>query len=256
MMIAWLSLVALVEKIRIFIVMGIGGMSLFIILVNYSDKKKRYTHALVERFEAILTAKKSALNEEKQLFLERLETKQTFPKDWYNSLERFLQKDVCVDSTDRWILHKHYNNTPALVVVDRALDGPLLDTLIVQERTTHRHLLEFFREDMTGKEYEHYCASVGWKADVTQATRDFGLDIKASRPELTLAIQCKRSKSNVGIKAVQEALGAKAYIKAHVALVVSNSGYTSSAQEMAKKTGVLLLHYRDLLDLDPHLPHH
>ena len=62
-------------------------------------------------------------------------------------------------------------------------------------------------------------------------------------------VQAKRYKSNVGIQAVQEILGAQAYYKAQEAWVVTNSEYTKSAVALAHKSNVRLLDRNDLIKL-------
>lgn len=103
-------------------------------------------------------------------------------------------------------------------------------------------------------EYERYCAEVlkraGWNARVTQATGDQGVDVLAEKEELRVAIQCKLYGSPVGNKAVQEVHAASGFFDAPIAVVVSNNGYTRSAEQLAGKLSVHLLHHNDLPRLD------
>lgn len=103
-----------------------------------------------------------------------------------------------------------------------------------------------FRADMPGLEYEHYVAlqltAKGFKkVEVTKASGDFGADILAIDSDGTLmCVQCKKYSSPVGIQAVQEVIGAKAYYKGSRAVVITNSSFTTAARELAKKSGVEL----------------
>jgi len=54
----------------------------------------------------------------------------------------------------------------------------------------------------------------------------------------------------VGNKSVQEATAARAHEQADFGVVVSNNRYTDAAEQLAVTNGVVLLHYRDLQNLD------
>lgn len=103
---------------------------------------------------------------------------------------------------------------------------------------------------MDGVQYEHYCAAVlteaGWHASVTKSTGDQGADVLATNANRRVAMQCKKYSSPVGNAAVQEVHAARTYWSATHAAVVTNAGYTKAAQELAQKTGVVLLHHSDL----------
>jgi restriction system protein len=108
---------------------------------------------------------------------------------------------------------------------------------------------------MTPEDYEHRCAEIlrraGWGAEVTGQSGDQGVDVVAERAGLTVAIQCKLHFAGpVGNKAVQEVHAAAGFIEAAHAVVVSNGDYTRSAEHLAQKLGVLLLHHSELAGLD------
>lgn len=102
--------------------------------------------------------------------------------------------------------------------------------------------------------FEKQCANVlkeyGWDANTTPKSSDQGVDVIATKNGKTVAIQCKLYSKPVGNKAVQEVNTGKSYYKADYAVVVSNNTYTSSARQLAKNCGVLLLFYDDLKNLD------
>jgi restriction system protein len=111
-----------------------------------------------------------------------------------------------------------------------------------------------FSDDMTPSEFEVFCAEelrrVGWNARVTMQSRDQGVDVVAEKGGVRVVIQCKLYKQPVGNKAVQEAAAAKAHEQASYGIVVTNNRYTQAAEQLASTNGVLLLHYRDLQNLD------
>lgn len=115
-------------------------------------------------------------------------------------------------------------------------------------------LLDFkWHEDMSPTEFEQRCADYlslkGWKAQTTKESGDQGVDVIAHKAGHVLVLQCKLYSSSIGNKAVQEVYAAKAYTGANMAAVVSNQRYTQSAQELAAKTGVLLMHFTELQSL-------
>lgn len=112
-----------------------------------------------------------------------------------------------------------------------------------------------FRAEMDGIEYEHYCANIlnnlGWETHVLKASGDQGVDIIASKENRKYAIQCKRYSKPVGNKAIQEVIAGKIFYNIDSAIVVSNSYFTKSAQQLASATGVILLHHEQLSHLKP-----
>jgi restriction endonuclease Mrr len=84
---------------------------------------------------------------------------------------------------------------------------------------------------------------------VTPASGDQGADVFAEKGDQRVVIQAKFHRAPVGNKAVQEAHSAKAHYRATAAVVVGNSRFTPSAQQLAQSTGVSLLHHMDLPQL-------
>ena len=90
----------------------------------------------------------------------------------------------------------------------------------------------------------------GWRAHVTAGSGDQGIDIIARRKGRKIGIQCKRYDGAVGNKAVQEAFSGRAYHRVDTAVVITTGHYTESAKALSRRTGVHLLHVRDLGRLD------
>lgn len=100
-------------------------------------------------------------------------------------------------------------------------------------------------DSMTGPEFEQFCADILTKntftnVEITKGSHDQGIDILAEKEDIKYAIQCKCYSSNIGNEAVQEAFAGKAFYDCHVAVVLTNRFFTSSAQALAIKNGVLL----------------
>ena len=67
-----------------------------------------------------------------------------------------------------------------------------------------------------------------------------GADLILRRRGEKIVVQAKRYEKNVGIAAVQEAVGSVAYYDADRAMVVTNSGFTKSARNLARQNEVEL----------------
>ena len=102
--------------------------------------------------------------------------------------------------------------------------------------------------------FENNCMEIlknnGWNVKETPNTGDQGVDLIASIDNLRICIQCKNHKKPVGNNAVQEISAGKLYWKGTHAVLVSKSGYTKSAQKLAKANKVKLLNDFELKDLE------
>ena len=101
-------------------------------------------------------------------------------------------------------------------------------------------------DQLDGYQYEQFCASYlrhkGWtQVMVTSKSADYGADIVATDPAGTkYAIQCKKYNRPIGISAVQQVVGAKAYYGCGKGAVISYSGFTDAAKKLSQANGVEL----------------
>ena len=97
---------------------------------------------------------------------------------------------------------------------------------------------------MQGEEFEEYLAAhfrhLGYQVKLTPKSNDFGADLIIKKDGITIVVQAKRYQGKVGIKAIQEIIGAKGFYAADQMMVVSNSFYTSGAEKLAKANNVQL----------------
>ena len=70
---------------------------------------------------------------------------------------------------------------------------------------------------------------------------DYGADIIAYSDGIKYIFQCKYCKQKQGVSAVQEVLTAKHFYQAHRCAVISHSGYTRQAYNLAKPNFILLI---------------
>ncbi|MDW9804241.1 hypothetical protein GOA91_15140 [Sinorhizobium meliloti] len=107
----------------------------------------------------------------------------------------------------------------------------------VGERPSRVEHVGILFEERVAKELE----SLGYLVDRTPVTGDFGADLIAEKDDLRYAIQCKSHAKPIGLKAVQEAVGARRYYKCDYGVVIASSSFTLAAKELAGETGVLLI---------------
>jgi len=105
-----------------------------------------------------------------------------------------------------------------------------------------------------GIKFENHCKEIlkqnGWEVKETPSTGDQGVDLIASINGLRLCIQCKDHEKAIGNKAVQEISAGKLFWKGTHAILVSKSGFTKSAQQLAKSNKVELINEYQLKDLE------
>lgn len=103
---------------------------------------------------------------------------------------------------------------------------------------------------MSGDEFEIYCedrlTAVGWSVCRKGGTGDQGVDLIATRAGVAVAVQCKRHAGAIGNQAIQQVEAGRQFEEADYAAVVANSNYTTSAEQLAAKLGVVLLHHSEL----------
>ncbi len=139
---------------------------------------------------------------------------------------------------------------PGAACMGLAYAGLLHLAVLVHERITGAR----YREDMTPEEFEHYCAAVlremKWKARVTPASGDQGVDIVADKRGARIVVQCKKYSKPVGNRAVQEIVAGIAHEGAGRGVVVATADYTPAAVSLAASNQVLLLRHEDLRRID------
>ena len=168
---------------------------------------------------------------------------------WEKEVDYFIDHHIepALTARERAMLERGYD------AVARVIAGR------VEDEAGGESGLDGFSEDMTPTEFEIFCAEelqrAGWEAGVTMQGRDQGVDVIAEKNGMRVVLQCKLYSRPVGNKSVQEAAAGRAHEKAHRGAVVTNNSYTPSAEQLAATNGILLLHYRDLENLETLLAH-
>ena len=105
----------------------------------------------------------------------------------------------------------------------------------------------------TGEEFEQYLcerinACAGLSCEMTKASGDQGVDLIVVGGGKKVAVQCKLYTGAVGNDAVQQVMAGKVFYECDDACVVTNSTFTKSANDLATRAGVELLHHEQLID--------
>lgn len=114
-------------------------------------------------------------------------------------------------------------------------------------RTIRRYYLNLKMkkvDKLSGRAFEKYLKvqfqHLHYRVRLTELSHDYGADLVMKKRGEVIVVQAKRYENNVGIAAVQEAVGAIAYYEADRAMVVTNSGFTKSARNLARQNEVEL----------------
>jgi len=97
---------------------------------------------------------------------------------------------------------------------------------------------------MSGKEFEMFVAELfskmGYEYEMTKASGDQGIDIIVLKNSIRIGIQVKCYSGSVGNSAIQEAVDGKKHYILDKVMVITNSLFTNSAQELARSNSVIL----------------
>jgi restriction system protein len=141
---------------------------------------------------------------------------------------------------------------PLWIVLGVLLGGSLIIG-IVKRVLRHRRLslsgiddIDEFGGETFEQKLQILFGKLGYNVERTRFRGDYGGDLVMRKDGVRTVVQAKRYTKSVGLRAVQEALGAKAYYECSEAMVVTNSYYTRQAVALARKTNVALWD-RDML---------
>ena len=106
-------------------------------------------------------------------------------------------------------------------------------------------------DEMTGLEFERYLKHLyerhGYKVKLTKQSKDYGANLIIKKGKKSFVVQAKCFNKKVGIRAVQEVVGAIKHYRAYGGIVITNQDYTTPAKNLAKSNGIQLIN-RDELD--------
>lgn len=88
----------------------------------------------------------------------------------------------------------------------------------------------------------------GYHVKLTSVHGDYGADLILTKKGKKIAVQAKRYKRKVGVKAVQEITTAKNFYKVDECWVITNSYFTEQAKKLAKSNNVKLIDRKQLIE--------
>lgn len=107
---------------------------------------------------------------------------------------------------------------------------------------------------MEGYEFENYLKTLffyaGFGAETTKKAKDYGADIILTDENgIKIVVQAKRYNKKVGVKSVQEIMGAMSHYKANEGMVVTNSTFSFEAETLAKDNNIRLVDRKELIEM-------
>ncbi|KIL74926.1 restriction endonuclease [Bacillus badius] len=108
---------------------------------------------------------------------------------------------------------------------------------------------------LSGHEFEHFLVPLfekqGYRTEVTKSAGDFGADLILSKKGQRSIVQakCYGDGKKIGVRAVQEVVGALAIYKASTGMVVTNRYFTKQAEHLAMANNVALIDRDELVSL-------
>lgn len=128
-----------------------------------------------------------------------------------------------------------------LIKTKKRLDIDRLEKRIMSKKA-------YFIEDvdnMSGYEFESFLTrlfkKMGYIVEQTKLSGDQGADLLARKHGEKIAVQAKRAGSKIGNSAIQEIVASLKHYEAQKGIVVTNSGFTKSAKELAKSNRIELM---------------
>lgn len=126
--------------------------------------------------------------------------------------------------------------------------------------TIKKYIVNDHIDTMSGVEFEQYAQMLlqqnGYThVELTKASNDYGIDIVAMKKDILYAIQCKKYSSKVGIDAIRQASTGCIYYDHDIAVVLTNSTFSSQAKALAMTLDVQLWDHEVLTKLILHSAH-
>ena len=108
-------------------------------------------------------------------------------------------------------------------------------------------------DNTSGREFELFIVKLfeklGFSSTITNRSKDYGCDMMLQQDGCRIAVQAKRSKTELTFTSVQRALDSLKKYDAQLAIVVTNNKFVLSAKHLAKIKNVTLIDRKKLLDL-------
>ncbi len=168
--------------------------------------------------------------------------------------EHRYDNQIIIDEYSKFLKNRYYKIDSIKKELEKEkLKSDLLSDNLIQNPYTIEDI-----DEMSGQEFEIFLFSLfeqmGYTCNLTSQSYDQGLDLIAEKCGKKIGIQAKCYKNQVGNKAVQEIVSGMQYYNCDEGMVVTNSQFTSSADDLASKTGVFLWNRAKLMEIMSQYP--
>jgi len=176
----------------------------------------------------------------------------------YPYTDQEYKTSFAVDIIGKTLIQKKLDERKLMDLLEQELSKLDHNTIITKPGIKHttekqENMTIYYADKLGGNEFQDFISEllkVNGFSDVrvTGRSGDQGGDLLATQDNEQIVIQAKRYSIDrkVTNNAVQEALGAIGYYNANKGIVVTNSFFTSSAKELAKKNDIVLWDRRDV----------
>lgn len=138
---------------------------------------------------------------------------------------------------------------PLTLVIGATLVIPLTVAMISKRRSSRSGITKV--DKLNGDDFERYLEilfkKLGYQVHRTPYQGDYGADLILTKDNEKTAVQAKRYKQSVGVKAIQEVNTAQNYYGCTKAMVVTNSYFTHQARNLARANQVELWDRNELV---------
>jgi restriction system protein len=171
--------------------------------------------------------------------------------DWDKEVSRFIERSLIIETTRFNIKVRKldgYNDWDPrhTILIVKGLISGMLDAHLDYQIAADEFAFDLSDPIAFERSVADCFSAYGWNARVTKPSGDQGADVIAEKRRFRVLTQCKLYSTPVGNSAVQDAVAALHFERAHVAVVVTDNEYTESARQLAEASGVVLLHHTQL----------
>lgn len=108
-------------------------------------------------------------------------------------------------------------------------------------------------DDMSGIIFEEFLLEhfkhLNYTGYLTSRAENYGADLVLQKDGIKVVVQAKRWKNNIGLEAIQQVIVAIKHFNANKGIVVTNSSFAKSAQELAYSKGIELWDRTKLIEV-------
>jgi len=140
--------------------------------------------------------------------------------------------------------YQEKNFSSDLIRIEKEIELEKFERSITGDQNSGKRITIDVIDGISGYEFERVLKELfekmGYRVIHTTLSNDQGADLIVEKFDVKTVIQAKNWQNNVANSAVQEVVAAIKHYDAHRAMVISSSGFTQSARELAQSNNVVL----------------